>query len=743
MEASRLIDSKPPVRDEVTLAHYVDMIRRRRGTILSTALVVLVLGCAVTALMTPVYEARAQLLVRAASPQIGAATAESPLADLLAMTQPEAVSTQILILRSEPFVKAVLAAAHAPLVGRRKPQIRVADVEDTNVIEVTVDSSHPCLAAGVANGMLDHYLDYSRDVSLHEISQTTQFIRRKARKAQRDLQDAENGLLSFRRSSRVAQLAAEEKNRTQELVDLEAKASEVAAGIARLQAQMLEARAQLAQQPRELVVSTGHENPRVAALQTKLAEALVERGDLLKQYVPGSPEFRQVDASIAGLQAQLAAEPREVRVLLHQPNPTRARLIDDLGGYLRELRGLQAEQAQLNAQLNELRHRMNQLGPWEVRLAQLMRDRDMAEKSYLGLMAELQDLDVRGNARRSTARVIEYAETPKFPVEPRRIVNLAMSLALGLLLGCCLAFLRDTLDDRITHAEEVDRLLGLPILGSVPVIAGDHRLIGVLPPYSPAAESYRALRFSINSSAAGAPVKTLAVCSAGAGEGKSTTAINLAMAMAMDGRKVILVDADLRQPSLHRLLGLAASPGLVDLLMGQCSLEDALQGISGCRVQVLTSGPVPPNPPEMLNTPAMADLIRQLRELADIVIFDTSACVPVIDAQVLGARLDGVLLVVGMGEAGRTELCRLRELLVDQVRLRVLGVVLNKMTDSADRCSRSAPYPAHYLASGLTHAENGYRKTPLPPAAAARLDSEAAAGSDAPDVRTPGEEWKQ
>src|SRR5262249_31611816 len=159
-----------------------------------------------------------------------------------------------------------------------------------------------------------------------------------------------------------------------------------------------------------------------------------------------------------------------------------------------------------------------------------------------------------------------------------------------------------------------------------------------------------------------------------AGEGKTTTTVNLALAMAMDGREVILVDTDLRRPSLHKALDLASAPGLTDVLTGHCPLEDALQALPDHQLLVLTSGPLPPNPAEMLNTGAMESVIQQLRSMSDVVIFDTPPCLPVTDAQVLGAKLDGMLLVAEMGEARKAEVRRARELL-DQAHIRVLGVV--------------------------------------------------------------------
>jgi capsular exopolysaccharide synthesis family protein len=695
-----VIERQEYAEEEFGLQQYLDIIRQRRWTILYTVVAVVVAGAVATALMTPIYQAQAKLLVRASAPQVSAVNTENPLVDLLAMAQPESIDTQIEVLESQPFLKEVYAAAHVP-EGKRRPRIRVNNVKDTNVIDVTVEGPDPEMAARVANTMLKQYLDRTTVLSLQEITRAREFVQGEAKKASSALQSAEDALLEFRRDNRVAELTAEQQNRTQQLVDLETKAREVENNIVRVQAQMRQVQAQLRQQPRERVVYTSQENPRVNALKAKLAEATVERDMLLKQYRPGSSKVRLVEATMASLQKQLESEPLEERIPLHAPNERHQQLAERLDGYQTELEGLEAQRAQLVPELDQQRGRLNQLGPWEVRLAQLQRDRDMAEKSYLNLAGKLQDLQIRENARRSTARIIERAAPPGAPIRPRKATNIALSLALGILLGGCLAFVLEALDDRITTPEEVDRLLGLPVLGHIPAIAGERRLIHALPPHSPVAESYRSLRSSISFSAIDAPVTTLGVSSARASEGKSTTAFNLALAMAMDGRQVILVDADLRRPSLHRLLALGASPGLTDVLTGNCALEDALRATPDCPLLVLTSGPIPPNPAELLNTSGMENLIAQLRAMADVVIFDTPPCLPVTDSQVLGARLDGMLLVAQMGEARKAEVRRARELL-DQAHIRVLGVVFNKInSQSSGYYYRNAYYRSEYAPDAL------------------------------------------
>jgi succinoglycan biosynthesis transport protein ExoP len=433
-----MIEGKPFTEDQISLQHYLDVLRRRRWTIVYTTLTALAIGYAATAMMTPIYEASARLLVRATGNQISTMNTDNPLVNLLAMAQPEPLDTQIELLQSGPFLGKVFAAANLP-PARRAASVRVGSVKDTNIIEVQVQSPYPETAARIANSLLDQYLEETSRFSLQEITRAHAFVAWEGEKARRALQRAEARLLSFRRANRVVQITAEQQSRTQAFIDLESKSRQTASDLVRAQAQMRELRAQIAQQSPESAIAVRRENPQVAALQSKIAEAAVERSTLLQSYQPGSRKIRAIDAQLAALRAQLAGEPAELRVVRHVPNASYGALRERLASNQTELDGLQAQQAQLERQLSQQRVRMNQLGPWEVRLAQLRRDADMAERTYTNLALRLQDLQIRENARQSLARVIERAGTPSWPVRPRKRVNLMLSLVAGLLLGCSLA----------------------------------------------------------------------------------------------------------------------------------------------------------------------------------------------------------------------------------------------------------------------------------------------------------------
>jgi capsular exopolysaccharide synthesis family protein len=293
--------------------------------------------------------------------------------------------------------------------------------------------------------------------------------------------------------------------------------------------------------------------------------------------------------------------------------------------------------------------------------------------------AQLIDLS---SAKINPPRVELPASLPSSPSSPKVPLDLAIGVALGLLLGLAVALVQDSMSDRLRSRDEVEEYAGAQVLAVVPKARArrwgrrDH-LITLAHPSSAFSETYRALRARILFSAAHSGLKVVMVASASPGEGKSTVAANLAVVLAEAGRRVILISADLRRPSLAKPFDLDDQIGLSNLLDGQCQLSEALQESATWNLWVITSGgPVLDRPADLLQSEAMADIISQVRELADFVIIDTPPILLVSDALSLAPMVDGIVLVVRAGETTRTTLWRARMELA-QVHGPVIGTVMN------------------------------------------------------------------
>jgi non-specific protein-tyrosine kinase len=308
--------------------------------------------------------------------------------------------------------------------------------------------------------------------------------------------------------------------------------------------------------------------------------------------------------------------------------------------------------------------------------------------------------DMKDLSRPGGVSVVELATMPTSPVKPQVGLSVVLGLIAGLVVAAGLVLLMDYLDDTVKSEQDVERVAGLTTLGLVARF-GRRRSRQPVSAYgsrSPAAEAYRAIRTSVQFATMDRLGQVLLVTSPNAGDGKSTTAANLAVTMASAGKRVVLVDGDLRRPSLHQIFNLENRVGLTSALLSGNGARSCIQPSGFDSLSVLTSGPLPPNPSELLSSSRMRDLMEAMRRETDAVIMDSPPALVVTDATLLAALADGTVLVA---EAGRTRSAALRQAVdgLSRATDRLLGVVLNK----AGR--RAAPGYRHYY-----HADDTARK---------------------------------
>ncbi|MER5887161.1 polysaccharide biosynthesis tyrosine autokinase [Streptomyces sp. NPDC001941] len=284
---------------------------------------------------------------------------------------------------------------------------------------------------------------------------------------------------------------------------------------------------------------------------------------------------------------------------------------------------------------------------------------------------------VDGGAIPVRLSVAEYASVPDAPVSPRPALNLAAGTVGGLLLGFALAVLRETLDTTFSATGELGGALGVPVFGSIPMERTEQETVLALgqQAHSPRAEAYRQLRTNLRFAAVDRAPRLIAVTSALPGEGKTSTSVNLAAALSLEGRSVCLVDADLRRPQVAARLGLVEGAGLTSVLIGQAPLESVLQDGPG-GIQVLAAGAVPPNPAELLASGQMRTVLTELAERFDAVVVDTAPVLPVADTVALASRMDGVVMVVRARRTKREQSVSAADTL-RSVGANLLGVVLS------------------------------------------------------------------
>jgi non-specific protein-tyrosine kinase len=291
-------------------------------------------------------------------------------------------------------------------------------------------------------------------------------------------------------------------------------------------------------------------------------------------------------------------------------------------------------------------------------------------------------LTVIGQGAVNTLSIVEPAVVPDGPLPSSKMRTVMLAAAVGLVLALGTAFLLEYLDDTIKTPSDVEKAMHLTTLAGVSRIPGDRyreKLITVKHPRSPISEAYRVLRTNLQFSSLDHPVRTLVVTSPNPVEGKSTTVANLGVVLAQDGKRVILVDADLRRPVQHRVFQVENDRGLTDVLLdGDAPLEGHLKPTGIENLRLLNTGPLPPNPSELLGSQRMVKLIARLKEEADVILFDTPPSLAVTDASVLAAQTDGVVLVTDVGRT-RRNLAKESVERFQQVGVNLFGVVLNRL----------------------------------------------------------------
>ncbi len=682
MSITAVPEQLAPTGQELNVRDLLEVIRRRKGVFFQTFALVLAVGIVVTALSKPVYRTAAKITVPIPQNTVSITDAKDPLSTVLMATQPDPVSTQLQVMQSSKFQREVKDRANVkPIPGVIPSTVKVALVEGTqNVIQITGEGGSPADTQKLVQATVDLHQRNINSASAENVLKAKDFVSEQLINVQGKLREAEGELIDFKKSHNVVQLQAEGEMRAKELVDLDAQVRQAEADIQSSEEKLIELRRRLAREPKDLEETTLRDNPRKQKLRDRVDELDSQRLEALKLYKPNSREIQEIDQQLAIYRTQYEAEPATLESPVRTPNPVYSSLMARVAEMETTLMG---QTRDLNAARSRLRATRASSGTaqgvWEITLNRLTRERDRAQASVDFLESRLQDLEIRAAAKADLVHRIQEANLPTVPFKPNRVVNIGLTVLLALFLGAGMAFAQEYLDDRVNSPEEVERLTALPTLGHVPMIDGQGpRMLTEMATNSHIAEAYRGLRSGIGFAALDAPIRRLQVTSASKGEGKSTTSVNLATAMAMDGKRVILVDADLRRPSVHRALQLPNTPGLSEVLVGMRSVEDALHPTGVDNLRVMTAGPIPPNPAELLGSQAFDRLVEQLEEIADVVIYDTPPCMPVTDPLIVSSRMDGVIVVLHVGQTRKAAIRHVIQQL-NRARARVIGVVFNRV----------------------------------------------------------------
>ena len=571
------------------------------------------------------------------------------------------------------------SAAESALISQFLSGVDILPEKSTRLVSIVYTSSSPEFAAVAANALADEYASQNLDLRLEAINKNLAWLEREVKRQEARVTEAEAALTQYREQQNAMSLENRQNIVVSRLNTLNETVTR--ARTARLQKETLylQLKGVDASTDTADAFPTIASNPGVVEAKSRLNELIAQKTRLSTRYQSGHPEMARLDSQIASARELLTAQ--RSRVVESAKN--------DYDAAVEEERSFAA---QLEAQKAAAMDLDRKSGGYSV----LQREAETSRQVYQALLQQEKELRVVSNSRANNVQVMDRAELPRAPFSPNRRRDWFNALLAGVLLALGLVFGLEYLDDTVKTPDDVTARLNLPLLGLVPAVRESRPplLSGEVP--HEFGEAFRSLRTSLVFTNAPEGPRIVAVTSSQPLEGKTTTACNLATALAMGGARVLLIDADMRRPGLWKLMGVENAIGLSHLLVGQARVRDAIQRTAEPNLFVIASGHTPPNPSELLASDRMQRFVENLREGPfDWVIIDTPPVLAVTDAVIVGRLVSGVVFVVGSEMTRRVHAQRALEILMAG-RPMTIGTVLNRVDFRRNKYYYARYYGYHY-----------------------------------------------
>ncbi|MGD2270778.1 MAG: GNVR domain-containing protein [Desulfobacterales bacterium] len=573
------------------------------------------------------------------------------------------------------------------VIRRLKALITAEQEPGTNIINIQVVSRNPREAALVANTVAKAYREYHIQEKNKKTIETKNFIEKQLQATSQNLKRAEDDLQAFKEGYALISIDEQTKNLLSKLYEVESKYEKIRAA-RRLAASQLQAIRKVSARSSEKPFGSlyaADKDSAVFALKEKLGGLLLKRQTLRIHFTDKHPQIIEVDNKIKALISEARKE---------------------LGARLRSLR---TQEADILSNLHQLRKENQALPEKVLHLVRLQREVDLQSTLYSQLRTKYQETLIQESGQVEEVSIVRPAVVPPAPFNiPSPFMIVFTGLAMGMILGMVLAFGVEVFDTSMGTIEDVEESLQVPVLGIIPYLGKDDKtrksmtekerakdLIAHYDPKSLAAEAFRALRTNLQFMSLEIKGKSFLITSSFVQEGKTLNVVNLALSVAQAGEKVLLIEADLRKPLIHKNFGLPKEPGLTDYVLGNYDWEEIINNISDVmlgdfemddilktpgldNLHILAAGARPPNPTEILSSHRFRDFLKAVRQKYDYIFIDAPPILPVADATEIAPLVDGVIMVYTVGRIGRGVLKRAKSTL-DNVDAKVLGVILNNV----------------------------------------------------------------
>jgi polysaccharide biosynthesis transport protein len=678
------------------LLQYLRVATRWRYVILGIVGSFLVIGLVTTLLMTPKYTAVTTVEISRESSRVtefqgvdrdtGTADQEfyqTQYGLLRSRTLAERVALQ-LRLTEDPafFARAGVSSANAALqlvngrysAARAEARERLASdilLKDLDVspsrlsrlVAIQFTSSDPAFSARVANAWADNFIKTNLARKVQATSYGRNLLQEQLAQIKERLDASQRQLVAYASNEQIINLpsqAAGDGKTTSERSIVADDLAALNASLSQATADRIQAEARYQQAGRKGSSAEALGNQAINSLRQRRAELAAEYQRMMIQFEPGYPAARAIQSQIEQLDRSIGSEEGRVSGAL-QASYNEARQRES---------ALQSKVNQLKSNYLDLRRRSIQYNIYQQEV-------DTNRVLYDGLLQRFKEIGVAGGVGVNNISVVDLADVPEKPSSPRLLVNLAIALLLGLGLGALAAFSLEQMDDALADPSEVERRLGLPLLGSVPKLGDETPMEAIMNRKSDLIDAYLAVQTSLAFTTEHGVPRSFAVTSTRPAEGKSSTALALATTLTRAQRKVILVDGDMRSPSIHSLCGINHDRGLSNYLSGDDDIQALTMKFPKLGFSVMTAGPIPPNAAELLAGSRLSLLVERLLESYDHIVIDSPPVMGIADAPLIASRVEGVIYAIESNSI-RSSLVKTALARLDAANVRVFGGVLTK-----------------------------------------------------------------
>lgn len=693
--------AQEPDDDVIDLRHYWQIVVRRKGTVLTFFAIVVVAAMTATFLSTPIYRAGLTLQIERQEAKVVEYQGVTPTENT--GDTKDFYQTQYELLKSRSLAERVIGqlnlTEHA--LFKKKPKekgffeslfqsqaqaqpaataadtdremdgairifqdnLTIEPVRNSRLVKLHFDSPDPRLAAAISNNLASAFINVNLERRMEASSYAKTFLQERLQQIKVKLEESEKALVDFARAEQILKSDEGQRNSVDTMV-----MEEFTTALAKAQQERIRAEATYRQMQAGDLQGLAPVLNSVVIQEFKALKAKLESEyqESLKIYKPSYPKMLQLESRIAEVQSKIDEELANIKVSLRA-----------------SYEAARAQEDMLKGKLNESKSNVLNVQDRSIQYNILKREVDTNRQLYEGLLQRLKEVGVAGGIGVNNIAVVDKAEVPDAPFKPNVKLNALIAIFLGLFGGVGLAFLFEHLDDSVKQPDDIEKQLGLPVLGIIPMVKGTNNERNLVfeelqDTRSGFAEAYRSVRTALQFATPEGMPKVLMVTSPSMGEGKSTTALALAINMAQAGSKVLLIDADLRKASVYKKLNIDNTIGLTNHLAGTARPADVARPTEVERLFVIPSGPLPPNPAELLGSNKMVALLNLGAEKFDQVIVDGPPVLGLADAPLLGSITDATVLVLESGST-RRDFARSAVKRLKHTRSHLIGGILTKM----------------------------------------------------------------